>query len=138
VLISSDAVGQMSTPQATIAAWEKMWNSYDLSWVDRLFVTDQPVTYFSSEYAGLIRGVEALRDHHAKFGFVNGGKLSGNKLWLEDNRYDLNGQTCLVTATWFFLRAESDHYQAGPVTFFLVKQADEWRIKYAHFSNNPR
>jgi ketosteroid isomerase-like protein len=137
VLISSDAVGQMSTPQATIAAWEKMWNTYDLSSVDRLFVTDQSVTYFSSEYAGLIRGIKALRDHHAKFGFVNGGKLSGNKLWLEDKHYELNSQTCLATATWYFQRNGAEHHQAGPVTFLLVKIGSVWRIKHAHFSNNP-
>jgi hypothetical protein len=93
-----------------------MWNTNNLSWVDRLFVTDQPVTYFSWEYKGLISGIEAHRAHHAKFGFVPEGKQTGNKLWLEEVQYYQNAQTCLVTATWFFQRAESVQYQSGPVS----------------------
>lgn len=39
-----------------------MWNSYDLTLVDHLFLADAYVTYFSSEKEGLITGIEALRD----------------------------------------------------------------------------
>lgn len=115
-----------------------MWNTYDLLQVDKLFAADHSVTYFSSEYAGLIQGIEVLRDHHARFGFVNGGKSSENKLWLEEIRYKpSSGQHCLVTATWYFQRAGSNQLQAGPVTFILVKNKGGWRIQHAHFSNNP-
>lgn len=125
------------SPDILIKEWEKMWNTYDLSRVDELFVSDQSVTYYSSEYTGLITGIDALRSHHSKFGFVEGGKQSGNKLWLEDTRYEPQTQTCLVTATWYFQRAGSEQRQAGPVTFLLVKNDGRWRIKHAHFSNNP-
>ncbi|QOI97098.1 MAG: nuclear transport factor 2 family protein [Flammeovirgaceae bacterium] len=128
---------QNKSPEAVIEAWQKMWNTYDLEQVEQLFVTDQSVTYFSSEYAGLIIGTEAVRNHHEKFGFIRGGKKSGNKLWLSDARYDLANTTCLVTATWYFQRETSEQRQAGPVTFLLVKKNDGWRIQHAHFSNNP-
>lgn len=126
-----------SSPELLIDAWVKMWNTYNLSLVDQLFVADQSVTYFSSEYTGLIRGIEALRNHHAGFGFVQGRKQSENKLWLKEEQYYRNAQTCLVTATWFFQRAGSAQYQAGAVTFLLVKSKGNWKIKHAHFSNNP-
>lgn len=125
------------SPEALIQSWEKMWNTYDLAQVDHLFLPDQSVTYFSSEYAGVIRGIESLRTHHEKFGFVIGGKPSGNKLWLENVSYEHTGQICLVTATWYFQRNGSDQRQAGPVTFMLVHSKGDWRISHAHFSNNP-
>ncbi|MCK6617087.1 MAG: nuclear transport factor 2 family protein [Cyclobacteriaceae bacterium] len=125
------------SPEAVVEAWQKMWNTYDLEQVAQLFVTNQSVTYFSSEYAGLIIGIDALRNHHEKFGFIKGGKKSGNKLWLSDVRYDYNNSTCLVTATWYFQRETSEQRQAGPVTFLLVKDNGNWKIKHAHFSNNP-
>jgi hypothetical protein len=137
VIHTSGFSQRYNSPEILIKEWERMWNTYDLSQVDRLFAADQSVTYFSSEYAGIIRGIEALRNHHAKFGFVSGGKQSGNKLWLDETRYELQGNTCLVTATWYFQREASEQRQAGPVTFVLEKSGGAWRIKHAHFSNNP-
>ncbi len=125
------------SPESVIQAWETMWNTYNLTEVDRLFVTDRSVTYFSSEYEGLIQGIDALRNHHAKFGFINGGKQTGNKLWLENTHYEYSDRSCIVTATWYFQRQGSDQHQSGPVTFVLVNTKRAWRIKHAHFSNNP-
>ena len=66
-----------------VNSWTAMWNSYDLSMVDKLFLQDSRVSYFSSEREGLIKGFDAVREHHAGFGFVEGGKSQENRLWLE-------------------------------------------------------
>ena len=57
-------------PEEAVSTWVSMWNSYDLSLVDELFLTDPTVTYFSSEKEGLIKGIDAVSKHHAGFGFV--------------------------------------------------------------------
>lgn len=127
------ASGQEETPRDLIIAWEKSWNTYDLNEVHRLFVNDTSVTYFSSERPGLIHGIDSLVAHHQRFGFVAGGKVSGNRLWLSDVRY-LPGA---VTATWHFQRA-SGNEQKGPVSFVLKKVPQGYRIAHAHFSNDPK
>jgi len=127
------AVGQEKTPRALIAAWEKSWNNYELNEVRRLFVSDTSVTYFSSERAGLIHGIDSLILHHQRFGFVVGGKISENRLWLSDVRYLPNA----VTATWHFQRPGADE-QKGPVSFVLKSVPQGFRIVHAHFSNDPK
>lgn len=124
---------QESSPEALIRAWEKSWNTYDLKEVNRLFVNDQTVTYYSSERAGLIQGIDSLIKHHRGFGFVDGGKASANRLWLTDVRY----RPLAVTATWHFQRPENPE-QRGPVTFILESRGKEFRIAHAHFSNDPK
>jgi len=47
-----------------IHRWVTMWNSYDLSLVDTLFLTDNRLTYLSSEMEGVIRGIKNVREHH--------------------------------------------------------------------------
>jgi len=89
-----------------VAAWVEMWNSYDLSMVDRLFLTDSRVTYFSSEKEGLITGIETVREHHREFGFVEGGKEQDNRLWVEELHTSVFGPTAIVTGIWFFTRGE--------------------------------
>jgi len=127
------AVGQEKSPQTLIAAWEKSWNTYDLNEVRRLFVSDTSVTYFSSERAGLIRGMDSLIVHHQRFGFVAGGKVSENRLWLSDVRY----LPSAVTATWHFKRPGADE-QKGPVSIVLKGGPQGFRIAHAHFSNDPK
>ena len=39
-----------------VDAWVAIWNSYDLSMVEKLFVNDERVTYFSSEKQAPSRG----------------------------------------------------------------------------------
>jgi hypothetical protein len=72
-----------------IDSWVSLWNSYDLSMVERLFLDGPRVTYYSSEKRGLIRGMDALLKHHEEFGFVEGGKDSPNSLWLEDTQTEV-------------------------------------------------
>ncbi len=76
-----------------VGQWVSMWNTYDLSLVDSLFLTDNRLTYFSSEKEGLIRGIEAVREHHVGFGFVEGGKEQENTLWLDDLQTQSFGET---------------------------------------------
>ncbi|MDW8332163.1 MAG: hypothetical protein RMK43_10965 [Cyclobacteriaceae bacterium] len=126
------------TPSATevINQWISMWNTYDLSMVDSLF--DKYATYFSSEYDGLIEGLEKLREHHRKFGFVDGGKTTGNTLWLENlKERPVGAAALLVTGTWYFRRIDSVRPQTGPVTFLLGKVSGRWKILHAHFANSP-
>jgi ketosteroid isomerase-like protein len=118
-----------------IEAWVSMWNTYDLSMVDALFLKDRTVTYFSSEKEGIVKGISALRKHHEGFGFVKGGKVQPNRLWLEDIDIEQHGPTAIVTAVWCFKRADSETVMRGPVTFVYVLSGKEYRIAHAHFSN---
>lgn len=75
--------------------WVSIWNTYDLSKVEELFLNDGRVSYFSSEKEGAVRGIHALIEHHRDFGFVPGGKQQPNKLWLEDIHIE-EYSTCAV------------------------------------------
>jgi len=124
-----------------LKAWTIIWNAYDLSPVDRLFLNDDRLSYFSSEKNGLIQGMDALKVHHQGFGFVPGGKSQESRLWLEDVRVvDLgSGPAFLVTATWGFDRGQGpEPAQRGPVTLVVVKTDGGFRIAHAHFANNPK
>jgi ketosteroid isomerase-like protein len=113
-----------------------MWNSYDLALVEKLFLFDSRVSYFSSEKEGLIRGIDAVRKHHAGFGFVDGGKKQENKLWVEDIHVQAFGSAAIVAGIWYFQREsdESTQIQKGPFTFVCVKELDEWRLAHVNFS----
>ncbi len=89
---------EMHAVEGLLERWVAFWNSYDLDQFDALFVAGEQATYFSSEYDGLICGSVALRQHHVGFGFVPGGKRSGNRLWLSDTAIDWHGEVALVTA----------------------------------------
>jgi hypothetical protein len=115
--------------------WVAFWNTYDLSQFDRLFLTDARVSYFSSEKEGLVRGADAVRAHHAGFGFVPGGKTSGNRLWLDDVHAERLGPAVVVTAIWYFRRAGSEQNQRGPVTLVYVEDGGRHRIAHANFGN---
>ena len=115
-------------------AWVAMWNSYDLNLVDKLFLESSQLTYFSSEKEGVIRGIEAVREHHQGFGFVVGGKTQENKLWVEDIQTDVFGKTAVVTGIWFFQRS-SGEIQRGPVTIVYTQVENEYRIAHMHFAN---
>jgi len=115
--------------------WVKLWNTYDLNQVKRLFLNDGRVTYFSSEKQGLIKGIDSLVRHHEEFGFVAGGKETGNRLWLEDVDVEEFDDSAAVKADWLFQRKGSDRAQRGPVTILYVKAGEGWRIAHAHFSN---
>jgi hypothetical protein len=125
--------------RSTLDAWVRMWTRYDLSQVDKLFVADSSVTYFSSEREGLLRGIADLCRHHEGFGFVPGGKEQPNRLWLEELQITAVGaDAAIATATWYFAGGgATDPPQRGPVTFVLVRRGDRYRIAHAHFANYP-
>lgn len=130
----------MDTPDDALALrlierWVAFWNSYDLDQLDALFVGADTITYFSSERGGLITGRAALRQHHAGFGFVSGGKPSANRLWLSEMAVRPASGAVLVLATWHFQRAGAAAEQHGPVTFVVVPQGGELRIAHCHFAN---
>jgi ketosteroid isomerase-like protein len=119
-----------------IDAWVEMWNTYDLDRVEKLFLTDARVTYFSSEKEGLIRGIDALVSHHEGFGFVRGGKEQPNRLWLEDLIQEGFASTVVVAGIWYFGRGPEGEAppQRGPVTFVCVRDDAEWRLAHVHFA----
>lgn len=114
--------------------WVLIWNNYNLNMVRELFLDDERVTYFSSEKKGLIKGIDNLVEHHRGFGFVEGGKSPGNRLWLEDVMIEGFGESVVVKADWIFQRKGSDKQQRGPVTIVYVLE-DKYRIAHAHFNN---
>lgn len=115
--------------------WVQFWNDFKLEKVPMLFLTDDRVTYFSSEYEGLIKGYDNLVKHHEGFGFVEGGKVTGSKLWLEDVEIEEFDGTVLVKADWLFLRKNTETPQKGPVTMVYIKDDGEYKIAHCHFSN---
>lgn len=128
-----------TTVAGTLDAWVLSWNIYDIELMQSLFEKSSKTTYFSSEKAGRINGIEALTEHHRGFGFIAGGKTADNRLWLENVLPIENGNTAYVTADWFFDRdiAASEPVQKGPVTFILLRGNEGWKIVHAHFSNDP-
>jgi hypothetical protein len=126
----------MFETQKLVGAWVGLWNSYDLSRVDQLFLPDPNLTYFSSEKQGVIQGLEAVREHHRGFGFVEGGQDRGSTLWLEDLHTADFGAAAVVTGIWFFRRSTGS-VQRGPVTFVYVEREGEYRLAHLHFANYP-
>jgi len=123
--------------EGLVGAWVDMWNSYDLSQVDKLFLINENVTYFSSEKEGLIIGIDAVREHHSGFDFVAGGKVQENKLWVEDLHTELYGAVAVVNGIWYFEKGPVDNraIQKGPVTIVYAPAHDGYRIAHMHFAN---
>lgn len=126
----------MFETEKIVGDWVDMWNSYDLSQVDNLFLANENLTYFSSEKEGVFQGIEAVREHHRGFGFVEGGKASDNKLWVENLHTTDFNSAVVVTGIWYFRRAAGQQMR-GPVTFVYVKQGDEYRLAHLNFANYP-
>ena len=120
--------------QKLVEAWVEIWNTYDLDQVEKLFLQDERVTYFSSEKEGAVTGIDAVREHHRGFGFVEGGKVQPNKLWVEDLQTSAFVETVVVTGIWFFQRPD-DSVQRGPVTIVYVKISEDYFIAHMHFAN---
>jgi hypothetical protein len=122
---------------ALVARWVHLWRTYDLDLVDELFLADDRLTYFSSEKEGLVRGIDAVREHHRGFGFVPGGKAPEQQLWVDDVQADRFGDTAVVTAIWYFgdpSRPASEN-QRGPMTMVYVRDGETFRIAHLHFAN---
>ncbi len=129
--------GASADADRLVASWVALWSSYDLDRVDDLFLRDDRVTYFSSEKEGLIRGVDAIREHHRGFGFLPGGRKAERELWVERVGADDFGDTLVVTAVWYFgdRGKPSAENQRGPMTMVYVRGAGEYRIAHLHFGN---
>jgi hypothetical protein len=123
---------------AYLDRWVAMWNAYDLSQVDELFLTDARLTYISSERTGIITGIDAVRKHHEAFGFVAGGKEQPNRLWVDDIHAEPFGSAAVVAGVWTFQRGgeTAGKVQRGPFTFVYIKQDGTYRIAHAHFAND--
>jgi hypothetical protein len=123
--------------QKHVDAWLELWNTYDLNLVEDLFLTDENVSYFSSEKEGLILGIEAVREHHRGFGFVEGGKPAENELWVEDVHSYAHGDAAIVTGIWYFgdRSADKAKTQHGPMTFVYVEKDGEFRLAHLNFGN---
>lgn len=114
--------------------WVELWNTYNLDSVDNLFLQTDELSYFSSEKTGIIRGIDAVRDHHRGFGFVPGGKPSDSRLWLEEISADIFGNSALVTGIWYFQR-NTEAVQRGPVTILYVNRDAGLKIAHMNFGN---
>lgn len=134
-LAAQPASGRPFDRETEVGRWVRLWNTYDLDTVDQLFLQDDRVTYFSSEKQGLIRGIEAVREHHRGFGFVPGGKKPSSELWLEDVSADDFGDSAIVTAIWFFGDQKNTENQHGPMTAVYVRVGDGFRIAHLNFSH---
>ena len=127
-----------STPAELLDSWVALWRSYDLDRVPALFLNDDAVSYFSSEFEGLIQGPDALVEHHRGFGFVSGGTEAASELWVEDAQFSDVGETVVVGGVWYFGdRADRANAGRGPMTMVLVQGQDGWRIAHMHFANYP-
>jgi hypothetical protein len=104
--------------------------------VDKLFLPDSDVSYFSSEKQGLIKGIDAVREHHVGFGFVDGGKNQENKLWVKDVHIQDYGSAAVISGIWYFQKASEDTetVQKGPFTFVCVQHKKEWCLAHLNFS----
>jgi hypothetical protein len=116
-----------------VEKWVNLWNTYDLSKVDELFLHDDRLTYFSSEKEGAIIGFDAVREHHKGFGFIPGGKDQPNKLWVEDLHFADFRSSAVVTGIWYFQKPDEPK-QRGPVTIVYIRQGDRFRIAHMSFS----
>jgi hypothetical protein len=131
--------GPNASPSDLVAAWIEMWNDYDLDRVPELFLADDRVTYFSSEFEGVIQGFPGVLAHHEGFGFVPGGAEKGTRLWVEELTEARFQNSAVLTGIWFFQREESPSEsisvapQRGPVTFVCVLEGGKWRFAHMNF-----
>ncbi len=134
---SASSAGPSAEAGRLVASWVALWTSYDLDQVNRIFLQDDRVTYFSSEKEGLIRGIENVREHHRGFGFVPGGKKAERELWVEQVESDDFGDTLVVTAIWYYgdRREAAAEHQRGPMTMVYFRAGGEYRIAHLHFGN---
>ena len=124
--------------QEVIDKWLNLWATYDLDLLKDIFYPSESNTYFSSEKKGLIIGYDQLRPHHEGFGFVEGGKVTSNSLWLEDVKITPFEHSSIVAGIWFFgdKSMPKDSIQNGPVTFVITRDDfGDPKILHTHFAN---
>ena len=133
--IGDQGIDEFETEEE-VAAWIRMWNTYELDMVGELFLDDPSVTYFSSEKEGLVVGIDTIREHHKGFGFVEGGSEKGTQLWVESLHTKVFGTVAIVKGIWFFRGNSGDEgeVQRGPFTAVYVHDGSDFRIAHMHFS----
>lgn len=127
--------------ESIMQQWLELWHTYDTDKIENIFWNSPALTYFSSEKKGLIKGYAQLKPHHEDFGFVSGGKIPANSLWLEEMTITLHHSTAVVDAIWYFgdKQLPRDSVQKGPCTFVIIKDEDALaKIAHVHFGNYPR
>ncbi len=122
--------------RTAVDAWETMWNTFDYREVDRLFLQSDDLSYFSSEREGMIRGIQAVREHHRGFGFTEGGSANLTRLWLDAVEIRDYRSSAVVTGIWYFQRTDGV-LQKGPVSMVYVKGDGGYKIAHMNFSNYP-
>jgi ketosteroid isomerase-like protein len=137
-LIPTASTAQASSPEELLDRWVALWGSYDLAPVADLFVRDQRLTYFSSEYEGVRKGFETIMEHHRSLDFVDGGDARDQVIWVGDVDIATYGASALITAIWYFGDQDApDGAQLGPMTLLAVREDDGWRIGHMHFATYP-
>lgn len=115
------------------AKWVKMWNTYDLDEIRNLFHPE--ITYFSSERISLLKGIPEIIELHKMFGFVEGGKQSENKLWLDEENFSLTPEGAgIVSGIWIFEKGTGE-VQKGPMSFVCTKQNGDFSIIHMNVGN---
>jgi hypothetical protein len=138
LLVPAVAAAQASSPEELLDRWVALWGSYDLAPVADLFVRDERLTYFSSEYEGVRKGFETIMEHHRSLDFVDGGDARDQVIWVGDVDIADYGASALVTAIWYFGdEGAPDGAQHGPMTLLAVHEDDGWRIGHMHFATYP-
>jgi len=135
-----EAVEEVTAPafnaEVEVARWVELWGTYDLDTNKELFVQDDRLTYFSSEREGLIIGPTELDEHYAGFGFVPGGVVPEQKIWVQDIHSTDVGGAFVVGAVWFFGDPENPADAGrGPMTIVYTFDGDAYRIAHMHFAN---
>jgi hypothetical protein len=83
----------------------------------------------------VIKGINDLIDHHREFGFIEGGNVQSNKLWLEDTHFNVFNRIVVVVAIWCFQKGGEKKIQRGPVTLVYSEQKGDYKIIHANFGN---
>lgn len=124
-----------ATPSELLEAWVQLWTTYDLDRVGALFLADERVTYFSSEREGLIRGYDAVVEHHRGFGFEPGGSRRDAVIWVGDVVVTELPGAALVAAIWYFGDPDAPSgAQRGPMSLLAVREGGGYRIAHMHFA----
>ena len=128
----------IQTPSVLLDKWVTLWTSYDLNLVEHLFIRDNRLTYFSSETKGLIRGFEAVVEHHRGLGLEAGGAERTNIVWVRDTNIVDFGSISLIGAIWYFGDPSSpETAEKGPMSLLAVETENGYRIGHMHFATYP-
>jgi hypothetical protein len=87
----------------------------------------------------VIRGWDEVREHHINMGFVGGGTVPEEALWVDQLTSDAFGDAVVVSAIWLFgdRSVPRDSVQQGPMTAVYVRTDGEYRIAHMHFAEYP-